>query len=110
MRLLLDQNLSRRLVPRLTDLYPGSIHVSSVGLVQAVDRALWEAARDGDHVLVTEDTDFDDPARFPGPPPKVVRLAIGNGPTDLVESALRRNADEIREFALDDRRLLVIAG
>ncbi len=41
MRLLFDQNLSFRLVHRLSDLYPGSIHVRDVGLEAADDETVW---------------------------------------------------------------------
>ncbi len=37
MRLLLDQNLSPRLVPLLADLFPGSSHVKTVDLDCASD-------------------------------------------------------------------------
>ena len=42
MRLLLfDENLSPHLVDRLIDIYPGSVHVSSVGLENEFDRGIW---------------------------------------------------------------------
>ena len=47
--LLFDQNLSPRLVDRLADLYPGSVHVSTVGLSTAFDREVWEYARQHDY-------------------------------------------------------------
>lgn len=45
MRLLLDANLSPRLVRLLDDLFPGSAHVSHVGLERASDDQLWVPAR-----------------------------------------------------------------
>ncbi len=44
MKLLFDQNLSPKLVNRLADLFPGSIHVLSVGLDCADDDRIWEYA------------------------------------------------------------------
>jgi len=35
MRLLLDQNLSHRLIDLLEDLFPGSLHVRLLGLAEA---------------------------------------------------------------------------
>jgi Domain of unknown function (DUF5615) len=43
-RLLLDQNLSPRLVRALADLFPGSTHVRDVGLSRATDDAVWNYA------------------------------------------------------------------
>ena len=42
MRLLLDQNLSPRLVAPLSDVYPDSAHVAWLGLDQATDVEVWE--------------------------------------------------------------------
>ena len=42
MKLLFDQNLSPKLVTRLADLFPGSLHVQSAGLDQADDEKIWE--------------------------------------------------------------------
>ena len=36
--LLLDQNLSPRLINLLADIYPGSVHVDRIGLPTAPDR------------------------------------------------------------------------
>jgi hypothetical protein len=40
-RLLLDQNLSPRLLTALGDLFPGSTHVREVGLQAADDDSVW---------------------------------------------------------------------
>ena len=44
MKLLFDENLSPRLVERLTDLYPDCVHVGEVGLERAPDEAVWNYA------------------------------------------------------------------
>jgi predicted nuclease of predicted toxin-antitoxin system len=109
-RLLLDQNLSRRLTRQLADDFPGMTHVSEVGLDRATDALVWETARREGYILVTKDTDFDDELRFRGPPPKVIRVAVGNGPTALIEAVIRESVTRIREFDGDDRRELAIGG
>lgn len=43
-RLLLDENLSPKLVTRVRDRFPQSLHVDHVGLRGAEDRVLWEFA------------------------------------------------------------------
>ena len=53
--LLFDSNLSRRLVGRLSDVFPGSQHVALVGLESAPDREVWEYARDNDFIITTKD-------------------------------------------------------
>ena len=56
--LLLDQNLPPRISARLADSFPGSEHVSEVGLANVLDQALWEFARDHGLVIVSKDSDF----------------------------------------------------
>jgi predicted nuclease of predicted toxin-antitoxin system len=57
-RLLLDENLSPRLVTRLLSLFPGLSHVRDVGLRQANDMSIWEWAKENDYTVVTADSDF----------------------------------------------------
>ncbi|UUZ63787.1 DUF5615 family PIN-like protein [Polaromonas sp. P1-6] len=47
MKLLLDDNLSRRLVPLLQHDYPGSTQVALIGLESAMDRIVWEKTNGG---------------------------------------------------------------
>jgi predicted nuclease of predicted toxin-antitoxin system len=49
-KLLFDENLSRKLVARLTELYPGSAHVSEFDLLERPDREIWDFALQGDFV------------------------------------------------------------
>jgi len=58
MRLLLDQNISPRLVHRLADLYPDSIHVATICLDRALDKDIWNYARQYHCIIVTKDVDF----------------------------------------------------
>ena len=47
MKLLFDENLSRKLVARLADLYPDSVHVAEASLLESPDREIWEFAKAG---------------------------------------------------------------
>jgi predicted nuclease of predicted toxin-antitoxin system len=87
-KLLLDENLSHRLVPGLQAGYPGSSQVTLVGLSGFDDRAVWGYARAHDFVIVTKDDDFLDLSALYGPPPVVIRLVLGNCSNAQVLSAL----------------------
>ena len=78
MKLLLDENLSRRLVPFLLHDYPGSSHVSLLGLESASDVDVWNTAKAQDFVIVTRDADFEELSLVWGQPPKVIWLKIKN--------------------------------
>ncbi len=71
-KLLFDQNLSPKLVKRLSDLYPNSDHLDLLGLGTAEDILVWAYAKDNDFVVVTKDADFADLSVLRGFPPKVV--------------------------------------
>ena len=99
--LLLDQNLSSRLVDRLADLYPHSIHVSAVGLSTALDLRIWEYAREKDYIIVTKDADFSELGLLHGFPPKVVWIRRGNCSTSEIEAFLRESHEAIRAMSDD---------
>lgn len=99
MRLLLDENLSARLTRDLDDLFPGSKHVTSLGLGGASDRAIWERAAADDLALVTKDEDFHRLSVLLGPPPKVIWIRLGNCTTEDIVQLLRKQVDDIRAFA-----------
>ena len=58
MKLLLDENLSRRIVPFNQDSYPGSTQVALVGLECANDSVIRQYAIDNDYIITTKDADF----------------------------------------------------
>jgi predicted nuclease of predicted toxin-antitoxin system len=57
-RLLIDQNIARRVGARLRDAGHDAVHVSELGLSAAEDPEILEVARAEGQVLVSEDTDF----------------------------------------------------
>lgn len=72
MKLLLDENLSRRRVPFLLTAYPESTQVVLVGLEAASDVQIWEYAKAHDFVIVTQDADFEELSLIKGHPPNVI--------------------------------------
>jgi predicted nuclease of predicted toxin-antitoxin system len=94
-KLLLDENLSHRLVPGLQSAYPGSSQVALLGLSGAHDDRVWRCAREQGFVLVTKDDDFLDLAAHHGPPPVVIWLQLGNCSNAKVLSLLQDQRDVI---------------
>lgn len=95
MKLLLDENLSRRIVPALRTAFPETSQVALIGLETAGDRAVWDFAKAGEYVIVTKDEDFIEIQSLLGYPPKVVLLALGNCTNQQVVDALTRSKTEI---------------
>jgi predicted nuclease of predicted toxin-antitoxin system len=78
-KLLLDANISWKLLGILKPVYGGCSHVDLIGIdVPAKDTAIWEYARDNGYIIVTKDNDFLDLLESNGFPPKVVLVKIGN--------------------------------
>jgi predicted nuclease of predicted toxin-antitoxin system len=98
LKLLFDQNLSRKLVTRLADIFPNSSHVQFHNLTQAEDMEIWEFAKAQDFCIVTQDVDFADRSRLYGSPPKVIWLRCGNAPTNSIEAIFRSGIEIIQEF------------
>jgi predicted nuclease of predicted toxin-antitoxin system len=107
-KLLLDENLSRRLVRRIQDLFPESRHVSSEGLTQASDVTLWNYARQHGFVIVSADSDFYHLAITMGPPPKVIWLKGCDYPTADAEKLMRSEAIRIAEFEKDPEQAVLV--
>ena len=78
MKLLLDENLSRRLVPFLQQEFPGSSQVTLLGLESASDQDIWLRAKNDGFVVVTRDADFQELSLVWGAPPQVIRLRTPN--------------------------------
>ncbi|GAP97464.1 DUF5615 family PIN-like protein [Leptolyngbya sp. NIES-2104] len=104
MKLLFDQNLSRKLVFRLADIFPDSSHVQSHSLQERTDTEIWEFAKVNGFCIVTQDADFGERSRLYGSPPKVVWLRCGNAPTNQVEALIRAGSQAIQEL-LDNPNL-----
>jgi predicted nuclease of predicted toxin-antitoxin system len=100
-KLLLDENLSPRLVELLRDLYSDVIHVRDIGLASANDDAIWRFAASNARMIVTKDEDFNQRAFLIGPPPKVVWLRVGNATTPDISQLLRKHYSDIAAFKQD---------
>lgn len=101
LRLLFDQNLSYKLVSRLSDVYPDSAHVGAKGMTEASDQEVWKFARDNEFTIVSQDGDFLDIGLLRGAPPKVIWLRCGNTSTINIETILRNSYDIIEDFILN---------
>lgn len=108
MRLLFDHNLAPALVSRISDLYPGSAHVWSLGLAEASDQEIWRFARAQSFCIVSKDSDFRDLSAVEGFPPRVVWLRVGNCPTGIIADILRRDSDLILSLEDDETTGILI--
>jgi len=97
-KLLLDENLSERLLPLLREAFPGSTHIRLLGLGGVDDRAVWDEARSSGSVLLTKDDDFLGMSMSLGWPPKVICLAIGNASNAATAQLILSRVSAIEYF------------
>jgi predicted nuclease of predicted toxin-antitoxin system len=108
-KLLFDQNLSRRLVTHLAAEFPDSAHVGGLGLDTATDREIWDYAAEHAYLIASKDSDFRQLAFLLGPPPKALWLRVGNASTTTIADLLRSSAATITRFAESpDEALMVL--
>lgn len=108
MKLLVDENLPPRLALDLADLFPESIHVSSVELGSTPDAVIWEYAKVHGFAFLTKDKDFANLSLAWGAPPKVILLLVGNCSTTELAKMIRGNAVRFSDFENDAMRSLLI--
>lgn len=110
MKLLLDENLSPRLVELLADLYPGSTHVHQCDLGISNDLAIWEYAKANDFTIVSKDSDFEERSILLGSPPKIVLLRVRNCTSGAIEILLRNALPMIMRFVNEDEETCLLLG
>jgi predicted nuclease of predicted toxin-antitoxin system len=109
-KLLLDENLSDRIVHRIINLYPDSEHVKTLGLTNTDDIVIWEYAKVNNFVIVSKDSDFYQRSLLYGYPPKFIYLRIGNSPTSKIVQILRDGFEVITQFeSSETESILVLA-
>ncbi|WP_404425494.1 DUF5615 family PIN-like protein [Nibricoccus sp. IMCC34717] len=87
---------------RLVDLFPGSTHVKDLGLAESSDEQVWSYAKANGLVVVSKDTDFLGLAFLYGPPPKVIRITLGNCSVADLENLFRSHRDLLERFDINE--------
>lgn len=107
MKLLLDENLSRWLIPFLQADFPGSNQVALLGLEKTTDWEIWQFARNNDYVIVTKDSDFHELSILYGAPPKIVWLKTGNQSKASTLNALTSSRDTIEKAFAEEGKACI---
>src|SRR3989344_3779036 len=101
MKLLLDQNISFKLLRDLAPLFPESNHVRLLGFEHENDELIWDYAQENNFAIVTQDSDFYDRSIIYGHPPKIIWIKSGNISTSYIRNMLIQKAKLIIEFEKD---------
>ena len=101
MKLLLDENISYKLVNRMQELFPGINHVLNLQLNSIDDKIIFQFAKKNDFAIVTFDEDYFTLSVLNGFPPKIIWLRTGNLSTNELEEVLRQKKLVIDKFLED---------
>lgn len=108
MKLLFDQNISFRLIKKISDIYPYAKQVRELGLENATDNEIFEYAKKNGYSIVTFDSDFCDLNIIKGFPPKIIWIRTGNTTTKNLELIIRQKSEQIDSFLNEDYGFLEI--
>lgn len=105
MNVLIDQNISHRIIPYIQGMFSQVKHVRDIGMMDAFDLPLFmEARKLGFHAVITQDEDFYNILLAQGVPPKIIWLRVGNRSTAHLGGILMHNADAIYSFFEDSEQ------
>lgn len=102
MKFLFDQNISYRILNKLSEIYQGSSHVVIEGLKNASDFEIWEYAKEHLFTLVTFDSDFNDIYLLKGFPPKILWFQTGNLRTEEIAQIFDNQESVLANFIKED--------
>lgn len=102
MKILIDQNISFRLVAHIQHAFPNIAHVKSLNLINENDHKIFIYARqNGYEAVLTLDEDFYNILLEHNPPPKVIWLRTGNCSTAHLAQIILNNESDIQSFLND---------
>jgi predicted nuclease of predicted toxin-antitoxin system len=110
MKLILDANISWRLIKKLIN-FPDSIHINQSKLPQpASDIDIWNFAKKNNYIILTFDEDFYHLSMKYGYPPKVILLNSENQTSNFVLKLLNHHQNRILQFesSLDEGVLHIL--
>ena len=99
MKLLFDQNLSRRILPKINEFFADSTHVVHLDMDRENDIVIWDYAKKHDYIIITKDKDFLQRSVLMGHPPKVIHIALGNCGVETIAALILTKVSQIKAFA-----------
>lgn len=98
MKLLFDQNISFRIISKISLNYPEAKQVREIGIENYSDKEILEFAKENQYTIVTFDADFYDLSNLKEFPPKIIWLRFGNTITDFIANKINSKQLLINDF------------
>lgn len=98
MKIIFDQNISFRVVVKVSKNFPEASQVRQLGLENMSDLEIWNYARAYEFTIVSFDADFYEISNIKGYPPKIIWLRLGNTSTSHIAEIINQKAALIQSF------------
>jgi predicted nuclease of predicted toxin-antitoxin system len=107
----LDAQLSPALAEWITaDLHQPAQAIRTLGLRNATDAEIFNAARKANAIMLTKDADFVELLERLGPPPQVIWITSGNTSNAVLQNILRRVLPQTLAILKTGESLVEISG
>lgn len=108
MKLLLDANISWRIIKLVGDNFSDSLHAKDLKINQpAKDIEIWQFAKQNNFTILTHDDDFEKLLLLKGVPPKVIILKTFNKNTKQIAEILISKKETIESFIVNDELMIL---
>ena len=87
-----------------------ALALRDIGLRDAEDTEIFEAAKSQGIIFMTKDSDFADLVNRFGQPPQIILLTCGNTSNDRLKQILQSNLSEVLELLASGEPLVEISG
>ncbi len=108
MKIIIDANLSWRLIKFLRQFSVEAVHVTHLNLPPFSGQEIWIYAKKNGYTILTQDADFSDMVIYSHDSPPIIWLRSGNLRNHEVEALLEQNWQHIFELAAQNERLIEI--
>ena len=111
MKLLLDANISWKLIKILKPIFDDCTHVDLINLpIPAKDEGIWNFALENDYIIVTKDNDFLNLLELRGFPPKVILIRSGTNSSKIIADLIIGAKENIKDLKNNEYGLLEVYG
>jgi len=108
MKLLLDANISWRIIKLIENDFSNSFHSKDIKIIQpAKDIEIWEFAKQNQFTILTHDDDFEKLSLLKGSPPKIIILKTFNKNTKEIAELLISKKEIIESF-ISNNELMIL--
>ena len=102
MKILIDQNISFRIIPLLALHFPAIDHVKSFDMEHSNDFEIYMFARNKKFLaILTLDEDFNHLQLMHATPPKIIWIRGKNSTTAVLANIINENIEQIKAFLID---------